>query len=129
MKEPWLAFGAGRRRLHEPHHGTSAFVPWYLGTLLLEAIAASLPQWIEVHAKERGAYSSSVVVGYTAVASPPPVTDAAKPSGVPETETALAEPAIAAAPAARRVLETMLAVRVDKDERLIRMVDVCREAG
>lgn len=52
-------------------------------------------------------YSSSVVLGVTAAASPPPVTEAAKPSGVPET-VGVAACARAAKPAATRGAECIL---------------------
>lgn len=55
--------------------------------------------------------SSSVEVGYTAVASPPPVTEAAKPSAVPETETLLAVWARAARPAAMAGAERMVMIQ------------------
>lgn len=58
-------------------------------------------------AKFQNTYSSSVVEGVTAAASPPPVTEAAKPSGVPET-VGVAACARAAKPAARRGAECIL---------------------
>lgn len=53
--------------------------------------------------------SSSVVEGVTAAASPPPVTEAAKPSGVPET-VGVAACARAAKPAARMGAECILVI-------------------
>lgn len=57
--------------------------------------------------KFQNTYSSSVEVGVTAAASPPPVTEAAKPSGVPET-VGVAACARAAKPAATMGAECIL---------------------